>query len=62
MLYSDPTAREYIDYTDTETALTPEIASGVIGEVAVRALTLKAILNNLPDRSGDSLSDTSSEE
>lgn len=59
MLYDNPTTREY---TDTETAFTPEETSRTMGEVAAKTLVLEAILNSLPDRSGDSSSDTSSEE
>lgn len=63
MLYNDPTAREYIDYTGTGTgaALTPEKTSRTIGEGVAKTLALEAILNSLPDRSGNSSSDTSSD-
>mgnify|MGYP001686947492 CR=1 FL=1 len=61
MLYNDPTTRERADYTDTETALTPEKTSRTMGEVATKTLALEAILNSLPDRSGNSSSDTSSD-
>ena len=58
MLYNTPTTREY---TDTETAFTPEKTSRTMGEVAAKTLVLEAILNILPDRSGNSSSDTSSD-
>lgn len=61
MLYNDPTAREYIDYTGTGAALTPEKTSRTIGEGVAKTLALEAILNSLPDRSGNSSSDTSSD-
>ena len=58
MFYNNPTTGEY---TDTETALTPEKTSRTMGEVAAKTLVLEAILNSLPNRSGNSSSDTSSD-
>lgn len=57
MFYNDPTTRERSGCINPEIE-TPEAP----GEVTVRALALEAILNSLLDRSGDSSSDTSSEE
>ena len=59
MFYSNPTTRECISYTDTETALTPEKTSRTMGEVATKTLALDDILNSLPEVSS---SDPSSEE
>ncbi len=57
MLYDNPTTRE------RSGCINPEIENPEVpGEVTVRDLALEAILNSLPDRSGDSSSDTSSEE
>ena len=57
MFYNNPTTGEHSG------CINPEIETlEVPGEVTVRALALEAILNSLPDRSGNSSSDTSSEE
>ncbi len=62
MLYNNPTTRESAGYINPESAPISKETSEVMGKVAVKALDLEAILNNLPNRSGDSSSDTSSEE
>ncbi|GEM_PF-2226861 len=62
MLYNDPTTGESADYINPESASISEETSRTMGEVAAKTLVLEAILNSLPDRSGDSSSDTSSEE
>ena len=62
MLYNDPTTGESADYINPESASISEETSRTRGEVAAKTLVLEAILNSLPDRSGDSSSDTSSEE
>ncbi len=61
MLYNDPTTGESADYINPESAPISEETSRTMGEVATKTLALEAILNSLPDRSGDSSSDTSSE-
>lgn len=62
MLYNDPTTGESADYINPESAPISEETSEVMGKVAARMSTLDDILNSLPDRSGDSSSNTSSEE
>ena len=62
MLYNDPTTGESADYINPESASISEETSRTMREVAAKTLVLEAILNSLPDRSGDSSSDTSSEE
>lgn len=56
MFYNNPTTGERSGYINPEIE-TPETP----GEVTVRALALEAILNSLPERSGNSSSDTSSD-
>ena len=56
MLYDNPTTRE------RSGCINPEIENPEVPrEVTVRDLALEAILNSLPDRSGNSSSDTSSD-
>lgn len=62
MFYDNPTAGERSGCINPESAPISKETSEVMGKVAARMFTLEAILNSLPDRNGDSSSDTSSEE